>query len=555
MADIKTHKTERKIAEHRVKNWRKRRGVGAKLAEARSQDHLSLVASEPISQSIEPAVENFPSNLVNEEQLPTNKPPAKKLGSDVVEKPAKPISTEADKPKLAENEKCERPSKTVETNPPLDLINPIPKNNPDKEVKPNKDYSEIPKTKERGPTSVPTGPKPSETPPNPVVAPIGNVAADPVEQARENFLTRQRQSARRLRAGLFAFVLVPTALAVAYELYVSVPLYEAKSVVVVTKANGESDAQFGGLLGAVGGANSGNIREAFMAHEYVNSQSLVDDLEADLSLVSKYSGDAIDPVRRLRDLSSLGITKRMQFSRFVRSSVNVQTGLMTLYVHGTSSEEAITTSKAILNQVDMRINALSDELFADRVDQAEQAVEEAKQSLFDAQTRLTSLQISSGVADPVAQIQGTYQTISGLEQQLQELTSQIAAEEVAGRTDTFQVQRLIQLRDDVQKRIAEENERLVVSTADSGGQPLNQLLLEYELAVLELQIGKEALATTVAALAQAREKSALGRSQFQIIVPPRTADIHSSPRPVTTGVLTLLFALAIFSIVRVFRKT
>jgi capsular polysaccharide transport system permease protein len=401
------------------------------------------------------------------------------------------------------------------------------------------------------PTPDPT-PTPQASPATPAEAPAHKV--DPIEEQRRRLRRVLAAGRRKFWLSVAVFALLPALLAVAYETYVAVPLYEAQSVIMVAKASNVGDASAGSFLGALGAGGGGsNISEAFMAQEYVHSQALLEDLERDLGVLTRFSSEEIDPLRRLRTLDFFGISQRSQFQRYVRSSVNVQTGMMTLIVRAPSVEEVVAISEAILTRIERRVNDLSEGLFAQQIEQARLTVAEARQYLIDTQAALTALQIESGEADLQIRVVGVYEAISAVEDELLQIETQIAEQDVSGRAESFETERLDALRSSLEARVALMRQRLLQSPSGSDQRPLSELLLDYQRLQLEREIGLEALSLALVAQEQAQEMAALGRSQFQVVVPPVAAEIPWRPRPLYAGLVVFLFAISALSLARLFR--
>lgn len=353
--------------------------------------------------------------------------------------------------------------------------------------------------------------------------------------------------------GFVLFVLTPTFVVTSYMGLMAVPFYEARSVTVISSAAGQDNAGIGGLLGTSLGGGGQSLEKAFMAHEYLQSQALMELLERDLGLISELSSDAVDAVRRLRDIPFLRFDKRDQLSRFVESSVDIQSGLLTLYVRGLSPQKARVTSQHILTLMDKQINSLSEELFVERIAQSLKAVGDANEGLLDAQENLTRLQIDSGEVDPKARVEAIYATVRQLQTELEETRSNIAILEVAGQSNTYHSQRAMELAANLKKRI--EAQRQVLFENSNGGAPLNSLLLDHELATLQVRIAQETLSAALLGLSEARKEAELGRSQFQVVVPPNTSSIPSSPDTFRAFLLTFLTTLALFSFYQMIRSS
>jgi capsular polysaccharide transport system permease protein len=364
-----------------------------------------------------------------------------------------------------------------------------------------------------------------------------------LDEARQRLAVLARSRKRRLFAQLAFLVVLPALLLTAYMALVATPLYEARSVVVVSKPGTDQDDGLGGILpGLTGGAR---LNEAFQAHAFIRSQALMQELEAQTGVVTRFGSTAIDPLRRLQDLPLLGLSKADLFDTFVTASIDVQTGLITLYVRAPAPQEAAELSHRVIDITASHINTLADQLFAERVAQALTAVAEAREQLRAAQSALTRLQIENGEIDPRARVQSVFATIEKLTLDLQTLRAEIEESEVAGTGDTVQTDRLRERERLLAARIEDERGRLV---SEKAGESLNGLLMSYELAVLEVGIAEQTLTTALQAAEQARKDAALGRNFFQVVVPPMPTDHPTSPNLPRTGLLSLLVLLGLFSI-------
>ncbi|SEW43467.1 Capsule polysaccharide export protein KpsE/RkpR [Cognatiyoonia koreensis] len=350
---------------------------------------------------------------------------------------------------------------------------------------------------------------------------------------------------RRLYLRFAILCVLPMVLATVYLLAVATPMYEARSVIAVTKPVAVSGASAGGLLGSLNSAP--NLQEVFMAHAFIQSQAMMDGLENDRGFITHLSSDRVDPVQRLRDLDALSIDKHDQFSRFVDSAVDIQTGLITLYVRTPDPADSIAVSDTILAMVATQVNALNVDVIGQRLLLAEQSVQAAQAQLTAAQTALLELQLDSGEADPAARIAGVYMIIRQLEEESLLLGQDIQRAEVAGNGDSFQTQRANELYDRLQTQIADQR-AILVSAGDAKEQSLNAVMMQHQLAALRVGIAEEALTVALAAQTEATQSAALSRSLFQVVVPPRTAAIPTSPNVPAILVLVGVLSIAVFAL-------
>lgn len=367
-----------------------------------------------------------------------------------------------------------------------------------------------------------------------------------ISRAHAVLLTRARTNTRRLALHLILFVLAPALLVTAYLGLFATPLYEARSVVLIARPS-DGSAPLGGLLGSLSGGS--NLSEAFMAQEFIRSQDMMDQLQAETGLIAFLSGPAMDPARRLRDLPLLRLSKQDQFARFVEASINIQTGLFTLYVRTPDPAQAIAISQTVLNKTAARITGLSEDLFQQRLSRARAAVAEAQVALAQAQSDLIQFQITTEETNPQARIDSIFATIRGLEAEKQVVANQLQELAAIGGGKPFQKDRLTEMDSGLDARIAEQRRQLV-EPAQTGGKTLNALALDHEMLVLQVRVSEEALTLARQTLSAAADAAALGRSTFQIVVPPKTSEHASAPNVVMSGLVALVALLGLFSVIK-----
>lgn len=360
----------------------------------------------------------------------------------------------------------------------------------------------------------------------------------------------QAQIARRSRAAYRSFMLqalviciAPVVLAAYYLFAIATPLYEAQSVIAVTRSGTTADNSQSGLLGSL--TSPDHMQEVFMAHEFIQSQAMMDQLEDQSGVITLLSGAAIDPLRRLQNITGLSYDKRSQFSRFVDSSVNIQTGLITLYVRMPDQKGAVATSENVLALVAQQVNTLNNEVISQQLSLADQTVIAAQSDLTRAQSDMIALQIASGEADPSARIASVYETISQLEAEVLALGNEIQRAEVAGQSESFQNQRAIALRDRLNSQITDKRSVLI-----SGNESLNAQLQQHHLAALRVTIAEEALTSSLSSQAEAHHAAALTASLFQVVVPPRTSAQPMAPNSMGTLLIVAMIAMTVFALWR-----
>jgi len=344
-------------------------------------------------------------------------------------------------------------------------------------------------------------------------------------------------------------VLAPVAAAIWYLTTIATPLFEARVVIAITQPDDGVARQSATILGQLTGSD--DLQEVFMANEYVHSQALMDQLQAELALETRFSSNAIDPFQRLRVIPGVPYTKRRQFDRFVESSVNVQTGLLTIYVRDPDQALAVQTAGAIIRDTSNQINLLNDAVLDQRLSLARQAVVNSEAELRDAQADLIAVQIRNGDVDPERSIASVYDSIQSLETEVMQLESDITRAQIAGTIESRSAQESIALKGHLMEQIAALRGRLTTPSTDEASS-LNKMVMDYEMASLRVDLAHEAHTSALAALSAAKDQGVLGRSVFQVVVPPRTAAQAVYPRTPSLVTLVAIVAMAFFAFIRLF---
>lgn len=362
--------------------------------------------------------------------------------------------------------------------------------------------------------------------------------------------TLRRQRFRRTAVFWVQFlvcVAAPIAVAFWYLTTVATPLYEARSVVAITKPTDSDISRDAGLLGRL--SSQSDLQEVFMAHEFVQSQALMDQLEAALGLTTRFSSAEIDPLQRLHQLPAIPVTKRQQFNRFVDSSVNVQNGLLTIYVRDKDRALAVQTAQRIIAATATQINQLNDTVLEQRLSLARLAVVNSQAALRDARRELVAVQIRNGEVDPQRRVAGVYDAINAMEAELQGISNEISRAEIAGAGQGQKAQQAIALRDRLSQELSAQKALLVAPQSDELPS-LNAMLMEFDLAKLQVDLAQQAYSAALVGLAEAEDAGVNQRSVFQVVVPPRTASQAMFPRTPTLLALVAIVSLVGFAILR-----
>lgn len=328
-------------------------------------------------------------------------------------------------------------------------------------------------------------------------------------------------------AGTFLLMVVlPAAVAAWYLWTRAVDQYASYAGFSVQREEAAAPVELIGGITAIGGASASSDPE--ILYEFLTSQALVAELEADLGLSEIWSAPrdadpvfAYDPSGTVEDLLD-------HWGRMVQIGFDGGTGLLELRVLAFEPEDATMIADAILDRSSTMINALSDAARADATAYAEEELAEALDRLRAAREAVTRFRLENRIVDPSLDIQTSAGLQATLEAQLAEALIELdLLRDTAGEGDprVQSAQRRIAV---IEARIEAERDRMgsgvddAVAMADVVGE-FERLTVDREYAELAYT---GALAGYDAARAEARRKS----RYLATHVPPTTAETSRYPR-------------------------
>ncbi|MBY5981236.1 hypothetical protein [Ferrimonas balearica] len=369
-------------------------------------------------------------------------------------------------------------------------------------------------------------------------------SASDLRASRNHYLQRRAQQKRKMQKQFLYIVLIPALLVLFYQSFIATPLYSARSVISVSSKQGEDNVSaLGGLTGLGGQSSRVDVHSALA---FLQSKEILDILEAEQGTLTRLASGEVDPVFRLRDLPLFMSSVTTRAGGFIRSSMDIQSGLITLDVRDVEPQIAVQTSDRLIGLVSDKIDALSDELFANRLESANLTVELARQEVFSARERMTQLQLESGLQDPVEYIASVYRTISEMEAELLKLQNEIQKFAVSGTGNPL-TRNLIKQEAELKARIEAERTSLLKDNG-SGGMAL--FIRRYNQAELEVEIASEILSKALQAQSEAEKEASLGRSMVQVVVMPQVDSVPSHPNLFKSLFLTLTVFYILFLAVR-----
>lgn len=279
-------------------------------------------------------------------------------------------------------------------------------------------------------------------------------------------------------------------------------------------------------------------------------EAVMRELEHEIGTVSYYAGAEMDPLARVQSIPELQVTEAWMFSRYLKTVIDIRTGLITMTVRARTAQDATRFSEAILARTEAHVNDLAEALFSEQISQEERTVAQTRENLERARLSLIKVQIASGEANPRARIEGIYGAIASLERDLLDLEAGNARNIIAGHSETNSEMRKPREQEaPLKARIDTQRTRLI---DDNAGPSLNERLVDYDSALVQVELAERSWAAALLTLEEARYAAALGAARFQVVVPPQTAGIATFPRRMEVTALALFLSAIFLAGLRVF---
>ncbi len=364
-----------------------------------------------------------------------------------------------------------------------------------------------------------------------------------VEDARLAIIARRQMRWRRiLRRGVL-LVALPLLAVLLYTSLIATKLYQGEAVFTVQTSAQAAPSPVAGIF-AVSGGNS-TIADAFKAREFILSRPMMDMMEERHGFISHFATWQMDPLQRFRGPFGLNQDPYAYYRNRVRVSVDVQEGILRLFVQARTREDALRFGGAILAAAERHVNAFSDKISEDQIDALSQDVQNAERQVAEARRSLATVQARRGDVNPEQTATAVYQLISNLELQLAEAQRERNTLLDQGLTESPLLPRLTVRVDELRSQIAQQRQRL----ANPGGGSLVRTLNEFETATARKEIAQARWESTLNTLQQAYLRILEQRRYFVIVVGmsvaafPKVRDLLAIAWPLLLF-LALLYALA-----------
>ena len=299
----------------------------------------------------------------------------------------------------------------------------------------------------------------------------------------------------------------------------------------------------GGLGQSFGGGGSGS--DSDILYEFIRSQALVAQIDADLDLRRHYARHldmdpifAFDPEGTIEDLTAY-------WQRMVRISYDAGSGLMELRVLAFDPDEARSIANAIFSNSTRMINDLSAIAREDATRYAREDLELAVERLKEARESLTAFRILSEIVDPTADIEGQMGLLNLLQSQQVEALIEFDLLNNSTREGDPRLEQARRRIVVIEDRIREERQKFGVGGGGAEDESYAETIAEFERLAVDREFAEQAYAATLAAFDSARAEANRQSRYLAAYIKPTLAERAEFPnRPLLIGIVALFSFLA-----------
>lgn len=363
-----------------------------------------------------------------------------------------------------------------------------------------------------------------------------------LEDARLAIIERRQIRWQRIVRRVMLFIAIPLLAVLLYIALFATRFYQGEAVFTVQTSAQAAPSPTAGIF-TVSGGNS-TIADAFKAREFILSRPMMNFMEQRYRLMSHFAASDVDPLTRFR--SPLGLNREpfRYYLKRVRVAVDVQEGILRLYVQARTPDDAIRFGNAILAAAEQHVNDFSDKISSDQINALTRDVQAAERQVSDTRQSLAAVQARRGDLSPEQTATAVYSLISNLELQLAEAERERNALLDQGLTNSPLLPRLTGRVQELRAQIAAQRRRL----ANPGGGSLVRTINEFEGASARKEIAQARWESTLKTLQQAYLRILEQRRYFVIVVGmsvaafPAVRDVLAITWPILL-LLVLIYAL------------
>jgi capsular polysaccharide transport system permease protein len=297
------------------------------------------------------------------------------------------------------------------------------------------------------------------------------------------------------------------------------------------------------LGGMIGNISSGSSSDTDVISAFIESQDLVERVDARLDLRAIYTRPEGDPVFTLEDGASIEDLVTY-WNRMVTVYYDSGQGLIELRVLAFDPQDAQDIARAVFDESAALINELTAIARADATRYARQDLEDAVERLKQARAELTAFRSREQIVDPTADIQGQMGLLNTLQAQLAEAMIDLDLLLETTREGDPRIRQTEQRIAVIEKRIREERAKFGIGGGGEDREAYATLVGEFESLMVDREFAEQSYLTALTALEAAQAEAERQTRYLAAHIRPTLAQSAEYPQRETILMVLALFAFA-----------
>jgi len=299
----------------------------------------------------------------------------------------------------------------------------------------------------------------------------------------------------------------------------------------------------GGLSSLMRGSPMGNTTDSVTVQGYLQSQEAMARLDRDNGFRDHYSDPKIDRLQRLP--ADASNTKAFKkYRQNVKISYDPTEGIIKMEVIAADPQVAVDISKSLISYAEEQVDQLTARLRADQMAGAEESYLLAEKNLDAANERVVQLQEKYKVLSSEVEVSLITSQISALEAQLTQDRLSLAQMESNAAPNLARMDPLVRRIATLEGEIATLRAKLTEGSAD--GQSLARVQSELLIAQADVETRRLLLGQSLQATEMARTAANRQTRYLSISVNPIAADEAAYPRAFENTLVVLLIFLGLY---------
>jgi capsular polysaccharide transport system permease protein len=235
-----------------------------------------------------------------------------------------------------------------------------------------------------------------------------------------------------------------------------------------------------------------NSQDSFIVRDYINSQTMVEQLEKSIGISKMFSRSEADFWTRFNPADPIeDLTK--YWRKHVEAHIDSISGVIRLSVRAFTPQDALTIAGEVVKRSETLINEISKRAQADMVAQAKADATTAQERLRNAHLAVQAFRNQWGVIDPIKTAESTLTTLTLLRKERLKVDNDLQVLRSSNLDERSRsIQTLVANIAAIDQQMkALQDEMTSAGTAAGGGPNLTEALLRYEGLLVERTIAEK----------------------------------------------------------------